>query len=227
MVRRARVYIPNTAQLVAVRGINNSAVFFSELDYVQWQSIVQSIAPIYALDIHAFALVENTIYLLLTARDEKALGQFMQDLGRRYVRYVNREHQRSGTLWEGRYRTAYIQDAPYVLQAYVWLDGLSEHSSRAQHLGLNANSFIREHAQYWQLGNTPFERQTRYAQLLERGLTLKTQPALAHAVQTGWMLADETMMNQIESETGQRVRPKPRGRPRKSSEISEAASDEI
>ncbi len=215
MARMARVYIPNTAQLVHVRGINGAAVFFNDADYTQWLSIVRTIAPVYELDIHAYALIEKGVYLLVTARNDKALGQFMQDLGRRYVRYVNSQYQRTGTLWEGRYRTGYIQDVPYVLQAYVWLDGLSEYSSRAQHLGHYTHSFLREHAQYWQLGNTPFERQTRYAQLLEQDLTKNIIKALANAVQTGWMLGDDVLLAQIELETGRRVRPAARGRPRK------------
>ena len=86
MARMARVYIPNTAQLVHVRGINGAAVFFNDADYAQWLSIVRTIAPVYELDIHAYALIENGVYLLVTARNDKALGQFMQDLGRRYVR---------------------------------------------------------------------------------------------------------------------------------------------
>lgn len=215
MARMARVYIPNTAQLVHVRGINGAAVFSNDADYTQWLSIVRTIAPVYELDIHAYALIEKGVYLLVTARNDKALGQFMQDLGRRYVRYVNSQYQRTGTLWEGRYRTGYIQDVPYVLQAYVWLDGLSEYSSRAQHLGHYTHSFLREHAQYWQLGNTPFERQTRYAQLLEQDLTKNIIKALANAVQTGWMLGDDVLLAQIELETGRRVRPAARGRPRK------------
>lgn len=215
MARMARVYIPNTAQLVQVRGINGAAVFFNDADYTQWQSIVRTIAPIYELDIHAYALVNNAVYLLVTAKNDKALGQFMQDLGRRYVRYVNSQYQRTGTLWEGRYRTGYIQDVPYVLHAYVWLDGMSTHSSRAQHLGHYSQSFLREHAQYWQLGNTPFERQTQYAQLLEQGISVAVQNALTHTVQTGWMLGDERFIAQVELETGRRVRPAARGRPRK------------
>ena len=215
MARMARLYIPHTAQLVQVRGNNGSAVFFNEADYAQWQAIVRTIVPVHELDIHAYALVENAVYLLVSARNDKALGQFMQDLGRRYVRYVNSQYQRTGTLWEGRYRTGYIQDVPYVLHAYVWLDGMSEHSSRAQHLGHYAHSFLREHAQYWQLGNTPFERQTRYAQLLEQGITQNTRKALEHAVQTGWMLGDDALLAQVEEQTGRRVRPAARGRPRK------------
>jgi putative transposase len=227
MARQARVYIPDTAQLVQVRGNNNAPVFFHPDDYAQWQSIVCTIAPVHALDIHAFALADTQINLLITAHNERSLGAFMQDLGRRYVRYINGTYQRTGTLWEGRYRTAFIQSVPYVLRAYVWLDlmgnanGLSEqpktneYTSALRHLGQQPPEFIRDHAQYWQLGNTPFERQSVYAQLLADGLSQLTCNELEHAVQTGWALGDVNFIAQAEQVTGRRISPAARGRPKK------------
>ena len=213
MARMARLYIPHTAQLVQVRGNNGSAVFFNEADYAQWQAIVRTIVPVYELDIHAYALVENAVYLLVSARNDKALGQFMQDLGRRYVRYVNSQYQRTGTLWEGRYRTGYIQDVPYVLHAYVWLDGMSEHSSRAQHLGHYAHSFLREHAQYWQLGNTPFARERAYADLVAAGLAPTIRQAIAGAAHSGWALGSDAFIADLQRRTERRVVKAAAGRP--------------
>ena len=230
MARQARVYIPNTAQLVQVRGNNNTPVFFHPDDYAQWQSIARTIAPVHAVDIHAYALLPTQINLLVTAHNEQALGELMQDLGRRYVRYINRTHQRTGTLWEGRYRTAFIQDAPYVVRAYVWLDTggnvdgvngmegqqkISEHTSAMRHLGQYAPEFIRDHSQYWQLGNTPFERQSAYAQLLAEGLPQVQVNELERAVQTGWALGDTSFILQAEQITGRRISPATRGRPKK------------
>jgi putative transposase len=215
MARMARLYLPNTAQLVTVRGINNAPVFFSDKDYEQWQSVVRTIAPVHLLNIHAFALVEHAVYLLVTAEDEQALGRFMQDLGRRYVRYVNGKYGRTGTLWEGRYRTAYIQDMPHVVNAYRWLDAMSGHSSRMHHTGLQLQGFIQDHVQYWGLGNTPFDRQYAFKQLLNEGLPEATINALEHAVNTGWALGDKNFLNQALRIGGRRVAPAARGRPRK------------
>ena len=227
MARQARVYIPNTAQLVQVRGNNNAPVFFQPEDYAQWQSIARTIAPVHAVEIHAYALLPTQIHLLVTAHNEHALGELMQDLGRRYVRYINRTHQRTGTLWEGRYRTAFIQSVPYVLRAYVWLDlmgnanGLSEqpktneYTSALRHLGQQPPEFIRDHVQYWQLGNTPFERQSAYAQLLAEGLPQTHINELERAVQTGWALGDTAFIEQAEQVAGRRISPAPRGRPKK------------
>ena len=222
MARQARVYIPNTAQLVQVRGNNNAPVFFQPEDYAQWQSIARTIAPVHAVDIHAYALLPTQINLLVTAHNEQALGELMQDLGRRYVRYINRTYQRTGTLWEGRYRTAFIQDAPYVVRAYVWLDsglgelnGQSEYTSALRHLGQHNPEFIRDHSQYWQLGNTPFERQSAYAQRMSEGLSSAHSEELARAVQTGWALGDAAFIAQTEQAIGRRISPAPRGRPKK------------
>lgn len=217
MARMARVYLPGVAQLVQVQGINSAAVFFSAQDYELWCTILRSIAPNHAVDIHAYALVEHSAFLLVTARDETALGRLMQDLGRRYVRQINTKYQRSGTLWEGRYRTAHIQDTPYVLQAYLWLDGMSQYTSQSHHTGLALLGFIQDHPQYWSLGNTPFDRQIRYKQLLTTGISARVCQSLAHAVQTGWALGDATFLNQAARLSGRRVTPAARGRPKKQS----------
>jgi putative transposase len=135
------------------------------------------------------------------------------------VRYINRTYQRTGTLWEGRYRTAFIQDAPYVVRAYVWLDtglnGQSEYTSALRHLGQHNPEFIRDHSQYWQLGNTPFERQSAYAQRMSEGLSLAYSSELERAVQTGWALGDAAFIAQTEQAIGRRISPAPRGRPKK------------
>lgn len=214
MARTARLYLPNTAQLVLVRGINQGKVFYTEHNYQQWHTILRTILPNHQVVIHAYALIEHAIYLLVSAEHDKALGKLMQDLGRRYVRYINNSQERTGTLWEGRYRTAYLQDS-LVLNAYLWLDKMSTHSSRAHHEGVASIGFINDHAQYWTIGNTPFDRQHKYRQLINTGLTKKTTQELEHAVTTGWALGDEAFLSHASRISGQRVTQAARGRPRK------------
>jgi putative transposase len=215
MARMARLYLPNTAQLVLVRGINHASVFYSDKDYAEWHSILRNIAPSHAVAIHAYALTDNAVYLLVTAENDSALGKLMQDLGRRYVRYVNNEHQRTGTLWEGRYRTAFLQDT-YVIHAYVWLDSMTTQSSRSHHEGLQTIGFIADHAQYWTLGNTPYDRQHQYRQLLQTRLSESIAQELNHAVITGWTLGDAGFLNLAARISGRRVTQAARGRPKKS-----------
>lgn len=215
MARLPRLTLPQYPHHVIQRGNNRQVVFTDAEDFEKFLALLAEHSVKNQVQVHAYVAMPNHFHLLVTPASEEGLPKMMQSVGRAYAQYFNKRHQRTGTLWEGRYRTGYIQDVPYVLHAYVWLDGMSEHSSRAQHLGHYAHSFVREHAQYWQLGNTPFERQTRYAQLLEQGITQNTRKALEHAVQTGWMLGDDALLAQVEEQTGRRVRPAARGRPRK------------
>ncbi|MGL4767218.1 MAG: transposase [Formosimonas sp.] len=214
MARLPRLYLPNTAQLVMVRGINSAPVFLSDVDYQQWHNILRSIVPNYAVAIHAYALLEDSLYLLVSADEPAALGKLMQDLGRRYVRYFNQLHGRTGTLWEGRYRTAYLQDA-YILSAYLWLDSMSQQSSRNHHEGMQTLGFITEHPQYWALGNTPFDRQHQYRQSMLHGLNPQVATELAQAVKTGWALGDIAFLSHAARIGGRRVTQAARGRPKK------------
>lgn len=215
MARAARLYLPNTAQLVLVRGINKNVVFYTEQDYQKWHDILRTIAPTHQVAIHAYALIEHSIYLLVTAEHDKALGKLMQDLGRRYVRHINNSQNRTGTLWEGRYRTAYLQDS-FIINAYMWLDSMSTQTSRTHHEGITTIGFIHDHEQYWTIGNTPFERQHTYRQLLNTKLNNQTIIELEHAVTTGWALGDRVFLKHAERISGQRVTQSPRGRPKKS-----------
>ncbi|MCO6427684.1 transposase [Nitrosomonas communis] len=65
-------------------------------------------------DVYAYALITNHVHLLLSADRTKFAGELMKVLGQRYVQYVNRTYQRSGTLWEGRFRFCSIQEETYL-----------------------------------------------------------------------------------------------------------------
>jgi putative transposase len=55
-------------------------------------------------------------------RKENGISQMMQDLGRRYVRYFNYEYKRTGTLWDGRYKSCLIQSDIYLLEVYRYIE---------------------------------------------------------------------------------------------------------
>lgn len=101
MPRRARVVLPNVPLHIIQRGNNRQACFFADEDYrfyLQWLSE-------YAHDtgclVHAYVLMTNHVHLLITGRRRESVGVLMKRLGQRYVQYINRTYQRSGTLWEG------------------------------------------------------------------------------------------------------------------------------
>ncbi|MDV6344888.1 transposase [Nitrosomonas sp. Is37] len=73
---------------------------------------------------HAYVLMTNHVHLLLSADRAESAGELMKVLCQRYVQYVNRTYQRSGTLWEGRFRSCPVQEEAYLLacQRYIELN---------------------------------------------------------------------------------------------------------
>lgn len=104
MPRRARLTLPNLPLHIIQRGNNRQACFFAGEDYQGYLRWLGEYARQAGCRVHAYALMTNPVHLLLSADRADAAGQLMKALGQRYVQYVNRTYQRSGTLWEGRFR---------------------------------------------------------------------------------------------------------------------------
>jgi putative transposase len=149
----------------------------------------------------------------------------MQGVGRSYVRAFNDAQGRTGTLWEGRYRSAVIQSERYLLACMVYIDlnpvraGMVaqavDHpwSSHAHYLGQRVDSLITPHPLFWELGNTPFEREAAYAELVQAGLGTTQQGALTDAALKGWALGEADFMAELQEKTSRRPQKAKVGRP--------------
>ena len=180
MARQARIVIPGHAMHVMVRGNNRESLFFSMHDrkiYLDW---LRDAAKHFGSLVHAFALMPNHIHLLITPQKEDALAKTMQSLGRRYAQYFNQAHQRSGTIWEGRYRSSLIDPAYFLrCQRYIELNpvraGFESHpqdstwTSFSSHIGGKLEPWLNDHPDFWKLGNTPFERQMAWSAFVKDG----------------------------------------------------------
>ena len=116
MPRRLRLDQPGLPQHVIQRGNNRAACFFADEDYYSYLHWLKQAAAKYWVVVHAYVLMTNHVHLLVTPGAPGALAALMQSLGRRYVRYVNFTYQRSGTLWEGRYKAGLVDDEAYLLR---------------------------------------------------------------------------------------------------------------
>ncbi len=180
MARQARIVIPGQAMHVMVRGNNREVLFHQEEDrriYLNW---LRDAAKEFGSAVHAFALLPNHVHLLITPQRGDSLAKTMQSLGRRYAQYINHQHARSGTIWEGRYRSSLI-DPDYFLrcQRYVELNPVrsgfesnpqdSPWTSYSSHIGDKVEPWMVDHPNFWKLGNTPFERQRTWASFVREG----------------------------------------------------------
>ena len=177
------------------------------------------------VDIHAYVLMTNHLHLLLTPQKDQALPKMMQAVGRSYVQIFNKVHGRTGTLWEGRYRSTLIQTERYLLtcMAYIDLNPVRANmvaqpedyawSSHQHYVGRKTDPLITPHPLYWTLGNTPFAREAAYAEMVHAGITMAQQDALTRATLSGWALGEAGFVADLQKKTERRIAQSKAGRP--------------
>ena len=127
MARQPRIVIPGQPQHVIVRGNNRSEIFRADSDYGLYLEKLKLACDQHGCQIHAFILMTNHVHLLITPDAAQCLAKTLQMLGRYYVQYFNYKYQRTGTLWEGRYKATLIDSESYLLTCmrYVELNPVS------------------------------------------------------------------------------------------------------
>lgn len=234
MARQPRLILPNQPHHLIQRGNDNAAIFRDDEDYTHFLAWLKESAKFYRVAIHAWVLLPDQLQLLATPLDEDGLALMMQKVGRLYVPWFNAKHGRSGTLFGGRFRTAVIDPAQYLLACmnYIELHPVRMQqaatpldypwSSYAHHAGVHADTLINDHARYWDLGNTPFQREAAYIALAQQGLSMDELATIDAAVLKGAALGSHDFKAALEKKTRRQILPAKRGRPFKAK--AEAAS---
>ncbi len=226
MARLQRLYVPGHAQHVLQRCRPDELIAHDAGDFDALLDCLNAAMREQGVALHAYALLPEHFHLLGTPRSAQSMSLAMQALGRRYVRYFNRRHGRSGTLWQTRYRSTVLEDQPYVLSCYRYIEqnacrrGLVDDplhyswSSYAHHVGSVNSPAITDHPVYWQLGNTPFERQRRYRELCARSPGPTELEAIRSATWFGWALGSPEFLARLDQNANRRTQKLARGRPR-------------
>lgn len=225
MARLPRLTLPGYPHHIIQRGNNRQAIFASTADYLMLLDLLDENAKKFGVALHAYVLMSNHFHLLATPQTADALPQMMQAVGRRYVRYFNDSQQRSGTLWEGRYRSTLIQAERYLLACMAYIDlnpvraGLVAHprdypwSSYGHYSGQRLDKRITPHPLVWALGNTPFAREAAYADMVQVGISSVQQAALTDSALSGWALGEPDFVAELQKRTQRRVTKSSAGRP--------------
>lgn len=225
MARLPRLSIPGLPHHVLLRGNNGQTVFVDDVDRREWLDALSTYAVECGVALHAWVLLPQGVQLLLTPAATDSLSRFMQAVGRKYTRQFNLRHGRSGTLWEGRYRSTVLQPERYLIpcmvsmdttpvreglvtepQAYAW-------SSHQHHIGRQPDRRLVAHPVYWQLGNTPFAREAAYATKVAEGVSGADLQALGQATQHGWVLGDQAFVQALQPQARRRLTRVAAGRP--------------
>ena len=229
MARLARLTVPGHVHHVLQRGNGGQQVFQDAADFEKMRGWLAEAAEIFGVAVHAYLLMPGYWQLLATPQATESLPQMMQAVGRRYVRYFNDRHGRTGTLWEGRFRSTPVQAERYLLPSMVWLDTapvqaglvgqmadapLYPWSSCAHYCGVRNDKLVKPHALFWALGNTPFAREAAYAEMVHAGVSAADGAALADAIPRGWALGDAGFVAHLQNLTDRRVSKASAGRPK-------------
>jgi putative transposase len=122
MARLNRLCPVGIPQHIVQRGNNRQVCFNGDEDMAAYANWLKEFSVKFQVDIHAWVFMTNHVHLLATPRIENGISKMMQSLGRQYVRYFNYTYKRSGTLWEGRFKSCVIQSADYLLKCYRYIE---------------------------------------------------------------------------------------------------------
>lgn len=226
MARKPRFTIPGIPQHIIQRGNNRDPCFFSEADYARYLEILQEAADKNTAAIHSYVLMTNHVHLLATPGHENAISLMMQDIGRKYVRYINHTYQRSGTLWEGRFKASLIDSEAYLLTCmrYIELNPVRAtmvvHPAEYRWSSYHANAqggtdrCLTPHPQYQSLGPHSQDRQYAYRALFTHGIDSETVHDIREALTQELVLGRDDFKDKIEMMLSLQVRPGQPGRPR-------------
>ncbi|APW47933.1 transposase [Rhodoferax antarcticus] len=227
MPRHPRIHLDGVPLHIVQRGHNRQPCFFTTADYLAYLEWLGDAARRNGCQIHAYVLMTNHVHLLLTPGDAQAVSRMMMALGRRYVPYVNATYQRSGTLWEGRYKSSLIDSEAYLMACmrYIELNPVRAgictdpahyrwSSYRSNALG-EAVDTITAHPLLAGLGQDDATRQAAYRELFNQVLPDTTIGDIRLALNQTQPLGSSRFFDAIELATGQRREAKPRGRPRR------------
>jgi putative transposase len=227
VARLPRLTLPGFAHHIIQRGNNRQPIFIATADYQMMLDLLEENSNKFEVAIHAYVLMGNHFHLLATPQTTEGLAQMMQAVGRRYVRYFNDRQGRSGTLWEGRFKSTLIQTERYLLACMAYIDlnpvragmvvqaGDYPWSSFSHFVGRRADRLITPHPLFWELGNTPFAREAAYAQLVQEGVNSVQQSALTDATLRGWALGEPEFVDDLQKRTQRRASKAVAGRPTK------------
>lgn len=225
MARQPRLILPNQPHLIIQRGNDNQLIFRDDEDHRRFLEWLRESAKFYRVAIHAYVLMPNHLHVLATPSDEDGLAAMMQKVGRLYVPWFNNKHGRSGTLFQGRFRTSVIDPDAYFLACirYIELNPLRNQlafdpldypwSSYAHHAGVRPDPLITDHAKYWELGNTPFQREAAFIELAQQGMSGLELDTINAAVLKGAPLGTHAFKVELEHKTKRQILPAKRGRP--------------
>jgi putative transposase len=233
MPRKPRFTLPGMPQHIIQRGNNREPCFLAEDDYQCYLTELSEVATKFDCKVHAYVLMTNHAHLLITPFTEQGISNLMQALGRRYVYYFNKTYRRTGTLWEGRYKSCLIDSEHYLLTCMRYIElnpvraGMVRHPAEytwsSYHFNAQSgkHAFLASHPIYTQLGKSTEQRLYAYRELFRNHMDDDIVHDIRNALNHELVLGQSYFKDKIEEMTNRPARLGQPGRPKVEEEAGE------
>ena len=223
MSRLPRLFVPSLPSHITVRGNDRQAIFHCDGDRLRFLSCLGEAARKNGLAIHAYVLMTNHVHLLATGDQSGSAPRTIQSVGRRYVAYFNDRYERTGTLWEGRYRSALVQVEGYLLACHRYIDlnpvraglvrnpGEYQWSSHRFYAWGRADGLVTPHEALLALGFTTARRCAAYASIFDQPMETEVLDQIRFCANKGWALGSPAFCLAVQETSRRRALPSERG----------------
>jgi putative transposase len=227
MPRKARVIVPNCPHHIVQRGHNRNAVFLCDEDFQYYLDVLVEAKYEYGVKVYAYCLMTNHIHLIVEPGDSVAsVSCLMKRLAARQTRYVNKLERRTGSLWEGRYKTSPIEADAYLLACcrYVEMNpvkagmvGMPEQYRWSSYIDRisGRSAWLDKPATFLTLANTELERVEAYRQFMSLPVAVSERELIQQALQRNQLTGGHRFVEEIEGRLGLRIENRGKCRPRK------------
>jgi putative transposase len=219
---------------IVQRGHDRRDCFRHDTDYLVYLTQLHDLSRDTQCAVHAYCLMTNHVHLLVTPSGPDACALLMRNLGQRYVQYFNRRYGRSGTLWEGRFRSCLVDSASYVTACYRYIElnpvraemvaSPSQYSwsSYDGNAGRVLNKLLTPHPEYLALAADDMARHAAYRGLFAAGDEPAFLAAIRDATSGGFALVGEHLKSRLPADIQGRLERKQPGPSPRQGNISRA-----
>lgn len=223
MARKLRVFVENTSQHILLNSINGLTLFVEEVDYVEFMHILEKLSLKYELSMHAYVIMPQYFEFVATPKYEVTLSKFMQSLGRLYVSYYNKKYNRSGTLFEGRYKASLVEDSVFLFDIMKYIEQKEstsyEFSSVRKNLFNKLNPVVSPNSLYKSLGFTDAKRIENYAKIFYSHTDDEKNEFILRCLDKQLVTGTTKYVKELEKLVGMTLLSKSRGRPKKQTQV--------